>query len=289
MADEAAPRPPRHSQMREAATAISEFVAQMAFSSAAVSSMPLTDANATLALAATKLRQHDHPEASKLFASVVHNHDVREGWLGLAIAYHFQGETIPAGIALAHALSHHAITIVPPIANSIAKSIGALGWCALDHEGTLTVQSARALRGRRQLTASVDGKPLLLRTKPDGRIVTGRLPEWCHGRELRVHVDNVELMGSPIRLLSIARIEGFADSRNGDLHGWAWCPNNPDYDPVLSIVPHDQESGLIVVASNPINVAQSRHWPGPAGFTFPPISCGTLTDPFVYTGSTAAI
>jgi hypothetical protein len=92
---EAAPRPPRHSHPGEAATALSEFLVQMAFSSAAVSSTPLTDANATLALAATKLRQHDHPEASKLFATVVHSHDVREGWLGLAIAYHFQGENVP--------------------------------------------------------------------------------------------------------------------------------------------------------------------------------------------------
>jgi hypothetical protein len=64
--------------------------------------------NAVLELATAKLQKRD-PEACELFASVVQNHDVREGWLGLAVAHHQRDEIDLAGKALTHALSHHAI------------------------------------------------------------------------------------------------------------------------------------------------------------------------------------
>jgi hypothetical protein len=59
----------------------------------------MTNANAILSMAATKLEQRD-PAACELFASVAHQHDLREAWLGLAVAHHLQAESALAGKAL---------------------------------------------------------------------------------------------------------------------------------------------------------------------------------------------
>ena len=188
----------------------------------------------------------------------------------MAIAHHLQGEITSAGIALAHALSRHIVAVVPPVAGSITRSMGAPGWCALDWAGTLTVQLVRGLRGRSRLIASLDGEPLLLHARPGGRAFVGRLSNgWRHAKELHVYVDAVGLLGSPINLKAIARVEGFVDSRDGDLHGWAWCPNDPDYDPVLTIVPRDGGHGITAIASEPISIATTSALARPRAFCVP--------------------
>jgi hypothetical protein len=196
-------RSPRLANIQAAVDGIGDLLVQMGYSGTA-GDPASSDANAVLARAVIKLQQHD-PEAGELFASVIHDHDVREGWLGLAIAHHFRGEITSAGIALAHALSRHVVSVVPPVANSITQLMRAPGWCALDGAGQLTVQLVRTLRARSRLVASIDGKPLLLHAKPGGRGFTSRLSNgWRHAREFRVHVDDVDLLGSPIGLQGIA-------------------------------------------------------------------------------------
>jgi GT2 family glycosyltransferase/glycosyltransferase involved in cell wall biosynthesis len=248
-----------------AAAVIGGFLAQAASSATTADEIPL-DANAALALATLKLLRQD-PDAGELFASVVDKHNVREAWLGLAIAHHYENKTKSAGSALAYALSHHAVTTVPPVANSITQSMGAPGWCSVDSTGTLTVQLARTLRDRSLLIASIDGKTVLLRAKPGARRFTIRLANgWRHACDYRVLLDNIDLVGSPIDIKGITRIEGFADSYNGDLHGWAWCPNDPDHDPVLSIVACAGGLGIMVAASDLINGVSKSALARPRGF-----------------------
>jgi GT2 family glycosyltransferase len=267
------PRPAQFAREREG---VREFLAQMALSGAAAD-FAVGGANATLALAVIKLEQHA-PEAISLFASVVRVHDVREGWIGLAIAHYFQDEIISAGIAIAHALCHHAVASVPPIVNAITETIGAPGWCALDHAGSLTARLSGKLRGH--LSANLDGKPLLPRSESDDRVFTCQLPDlWWLGRELRVTLDNVNLLGSPVDLRKIARVEGFADSRRGDLHGWAWCPNDPDYDPVLSIVSLSRGNLGTVVAVDPVRVVTQSALVRARGFLIPADALSRFEEP----------
>jgi GT2 family glycosyltransferase/glycosyltransferase involved in cell wall biosynthesis len=207
-------------------------------------------ANATLMLATAMLRQHD-PGACELFAAVARNNDVREAWLGLAVARHLNNEAELAGHALSRALSHHAVTAVPPLADAIAEAVRAPGWCAVNGAGVLTLHLVKPPRRASQLKASLDGKPLLLSGRIDGRNFIARLPAtWRQSQEIQVHLGDAALLGSPIILSRIVRIEGFANSSNGDLHGWAWCPNDPDHDPVLSIVPADGSPAITVVADD---------------------------------------
>jgi GT2 family glycosyltransferase/glycosyltransferase involved in cell wall biosynthesis len=269
------PRPPN---AREAEAAVSDFLVKMRIS-ATTFGCASSDANTTLALAIMKLQRQD-PEASALFASVVDKHDVREGWLGLAIAHHFRGEARAAGNALAHVLSRHAVAAVPPVASSIARLAQAPGWCGLDCAGALTVELVRPLRSRSRLVASLDGEPFLLRAGPGGRGFTNQLVNgWRHAHEVRVRVDDIDLLGSPIALGGIARVEGFTDSRNGDLHGWAWCPNAPDDEPVLSISPLGGGRGITVVANEPIDIVSQTALARPRGFRVPADQLRGFTGP----------
>lgn len=43
------------------------------------------------------------------------------------------------------------------------------------------------------------------------------------------------LIGSPISLRAIGRVEGYVEAWKGGLRGWAWCPGDPDSDPGLSV------------------------------------------------------
>jgi glycosyltransferase involved in cell wall biosynthesis len=43
------------------------------------------------------------------------------------------------------------------------------------------------------------------------------------------------LIGSPISLHAIGRVEGHVDLSDDGVRGWAWCPGNPDTDPTLSV------------------------------------------------------
>jgi GT2 family glycosyltransferase/glycosyltransferase involved in cell wall biosynthesis len=232
--------------------ALAQFEAQFAdqFGGPAAGPAGASHANATLMLATAMLRQQD-PGACELFASVARNHDVREAWLGLAIARHLNNEAELAGHALGRALSRHAVTLVPPLADDIAAALRAPGWCAVSGAGVLTVRLTKSLRRSVRLRASLDGEELPLSGRADGSRFTARLPAtWRRSREIRVVAGEAALLGSPIMLARIARIEGFANSSNGDLHGWAWCPNDPDHDPVLSIVPSDGSPSITVVADD---------------------------------------
>ena len=60
------------------------------------------DANDILAMAMAKLRQREL-DAWEYFAAVADKHEVREAWLGLAVAHHFRNDAKLAGHALARA------------------------------------------------------------------------------------------------------------------------------------------------------------------------------------------
>jgi hypothetical protein len=69
---------------------------------------------------------------------------------------------------------------------------------------------------------------------------------------------------------AIARVEGFADTSDGDLHGWAWCPNDLERDPTLSIVSLDGKAAIKVVANNRADaIMLSKPLARPRGFRIP--------------------
>ena len=199
----------------------------------------LAPADDTLRLTlATALLGEDDRRAADLYAAVAASQDVREVWLGLAMARRRLGDAKGAAAAIAAALSRH----VPHrrhagLTDTIVLEAGAPGWCAID-DGSLLVRAA--LPGR-SVVIHVDGRRL---RRP------GRLTDWLEANRLSVTTnDGAHLLGSPIDVRSIVRLEGAVSCRNGDIEGWAWHPGDPDRDPVLTIRPLRGQGGFTVKAS----------------------------------------
>ncbi len=127
------------------------------------------------------------------------------------------------------------------------------------------------LAKRARIRAFFDDRPLVLHATRNRQTFMSQLPdEWLHGRKVTVFHDETPILGSPVIITSLARTEGFVDSSEGDLHGWAWHPNNLDCDPVLTIVPLDGGAGMTIVATDlDITIAHTIPLAPPRGFRAP--------------------
>lgn len=213
------------------------------------------DPNVALALA-TALLATDPARAGALYATVTARHDVLQGWLGQAAALLRGGNLAGARSCVARALSAHALRAeTRDIASTLAGAIGAGGFCALDLDGTLTIEAA----GRPDIT--LDGLPLRGRTMPRG---------WQRGHEVAVRVGGHDLLGSPISLRALCRTDGLVESHEGGLRGWAWHPADIDRPARLVLTGADGRGRLEVTADDPsITVPDLGPLAVPLGFTIP--------------------
>jgi GT2 family glycosyltransferase/glycosyltransferase involved in cell wall biosynthesis len=182
------------------------------------------DDTAALLLAGTCLG-HDDLRAAELFAGIVSRQDVREAWLGLALARLHLGDVAAAAAALGAALSRFVVDQLPQvagIADRIVRQAGAAGWCGIGPGGALLTSPSG------QASLMLDGSPVVARG--------GRLPSgWLSAKRLDIRRNGDALLGSPIDLAAICRVEGCVWQRDGALEGWAWHPGNPAADPRLTI------------------------------------------------------
>ncbi len=225
------------------------------------------DETARLAVALARLRQGEPGQAAPL-AAIAARFDLRVAWIGLASARFRDGDGEGAAAALAAAFSGHAGAIDAGLATGadrIAAAVGAPGWCAMLSGGVLMVAAALTPS---QLRVFHDGTPLALRWRA-GRARLGAAARG--GQELAVMLaDGTPLLGSPIRLTALRRLEGVVMAEGGDLTGWAWHPGDPDATPSLCL--HDARGRLIArfaATETAIAVPGDAPLARPRGFTVP--------------------
>src|SRR5579875_1022306 len=179
------------------------------------------DAILDFLLATALLRLRD-PTARPMLQHLAAAHDAREIWAALAAAAWQEGDVGAAVAAMGRALGRHAFAPgVAALAGRIATGAGLSGWCGLDGGGHLHVHAG----GRLSLT--LDGQAI-------AATGTGALPTgWRNAAHLAVHGDAGPLLGSPIDIAAIRRLEGCIVTEDGDASGWAWHPGDPDRDPRL--------------------------------------------------------
>jgi hypothetical protein len=225
-----------------------------------------------LALAGEKLLLPS-AEAIELYTGIAREHDLRDAWLGLACAHHLRSEAAQAAEVIDRVLRRHAfVWDNVALIESIAEGVGAPGWCSLEGTGELNIRLMRPLSSRTRPVASMDQRALTLRARPSGLAFAARLPTgWQRCTRLTVQLDGVELLGSALEIDAIVRVEGFVDSTDGDLHGWAWCPNDPDRDPILTVGTADGKHRITVVADDrSVAIRHERLQAAPRGFRVPP-------------------
>ncbi len=224
-----------------------------------------TDQNLALSLALLRLRDGDATGAAALFGSVAQRHDVREAWAGLATASLLAGDIPAAARACASALRAH----VPDpgliaAASAIVQAAGAAGWCGLAEDGAV-----RASHPPHALTLTLDGA-----TPPPG--ITRLPPDWQTAAHLRVQAGGADLLGSPIDVRAITRVQGFVERTRTGIQGWAWHPAAPDRDPPLLVLDSagreqarliatdlSAESDGTTPCARPRGFALAIDWPGP--------------------------
>ena len=184
-----------------------------------------SDQNLRFALAWRRLQAGNAAAAAPLFADMAHRFGLPECWSGLAACHLATGDTQAARRAVATALSTTAAdAALARLADALA---GPQGWSGLDAGGTLLGAEPAALELR------LDGAPTCCLPPPDTRRLP---PHWRTARRLDVLRHDEPLLGSPISVAAITRIEGVVTRQASRVFGHAWHPAAPEADPQLRVL-----------------------------------------------------
>ncbi len=191
----------------------------------------------------------------------------REIWLGLAAAHRQAGDAAAAAVALAGALAGMVgvDAALAGFADTLAAAAGAPGWCAIGADLRPVWRTA----GPGPVRWSLDGRP-------------GALPapaRLARGQRLEASLGGRALIGSPLDLAAMRRVEGVAIARAGGIEGWAWLPGDPDRAPALHIGPA-RGRGISLVAAEPLAEALAdRPLARPRGFRVGPEQLAGFSGP----------
>ena len=204
--------------------------------------------------------------------------DLREAWFGLANARLRLGEAASSATALATALSRHALLRgIESLADQVAAASGAPGWCGLATGGRLVLGAPAAAR----VTLALDGSALPARTRT--------LPDAAKSaRQLDVAIDGRAVLGSPLDLAAMRRIEGLVEAHDGGLAGWAWHPADPDREPVLHLTAASGQRLAIRTLSGVPDIVGAGALARPRGFQIPAARLAGWRGPFAVCGPDGA-
>ena len=195
-----------------------------------------SDQNLRFALAMRRLETGDHQGAADLLGDMARRFGVPECWAGLIAAHLAMGASDAARAALHIALStceaDPALADLAHLADGqtarAAERAGAPpGWCGLRLDGTL-LASAPA----HDLAVLLDGAPIRAARRDDGTF--GLPPGWRHAETLEVRTPAGPLLGSPIALPAIRRLEGCVTRTGDTVTGTAWHPAAPGHTPATT-------------------------------------------------------
>lgn len=186
------------------------------------------------------LLQTREPGAAALLADALTQADTAELWLSLAAAHLQDGDLSAARQALGRMLSGHVLGVDPVTIGTLSQHALANtdpgGWCAV----------VRALEGCG--LSWITGRDGVCVTV-DGTAVTGpSLPQA--GRTLVITHNGRALLGSPIDIAALRRVEGFVEESDSGLTGWAWHPSDAAEDPWLIVTSIPTGESLRLRATN---------------------------------------
>lgn len=202
------------------------------------------DREVTFAVGTVRLRLLD-PRAAEPFELLAHRDGFREAWLCLVKVRMLTGHPGMAADELEQMLACHAPpeqASVHELCLSVATAAGRPGWCGLTGNGVLHVGLRPKLRAA-DLHLKLDDRTMSLPVpdaadRRDGRFAPLKFimpARWRQAGRVTVEHKAGALLGSAMRVASIARVEGFVAARDGGLRGWVWLPGDPDQAPEITI------------------------------------------------------
>jgi hypothetical protein len=192
-----------------------------------------------LAIALVRLALGDRLAASPL-EELSRRTDWRDLWMTLIVVRLRFGDIDRAEANLQEMLGRIAVSRSESdieLASTVSRLTNADGWCGLDSAGRVIAGTRRkSLRG---LVLRVDGTEISLGEPRNFHEVHDlRLPRgWHSAARLDVHLHGRALIGSPIDIQRIARIERFVEtaSKSGGIRGWCRFPADRERVPTITV------------------------------------------------------
>ena len=159
-------------------------------------------------------------EAAPEFRALAETYNLPDAWTGLAASALQTGDLEAARAATEAALrSSVPLPALRALASAVVEGLRLPGWCGLDSEGKVHAGPGRPSR------IELDGAPARTRLPHD----------WASARTLTVAGRAGPFLGSPIPIAAITAVDGFVETRQGGLVGWAWHPADPARVPLVLI------------------------------------------------------
>ncbi|CAH2603367.1 Glycosyltransferase [Rhodovastum atsumiense] len=154
---------------------------------------------------------------------------------------HFSGPD-HAAAELHRTLTGNAPPLTVPfcrLAAELSEATGAKGWCGLDNAGVLHIGGAAARLRRNGLEILLDGQPARIgppqKGAVEGTVALALNEPWARKARLEVFARSLPLIGSPIAIGQVTRMEGFVQEAAGGLSGWCWLPGQPELSPRVTL------------------------------------------------------
>ena len=171
------------------------------------------------------------PRARDAFAALAAHHDSAEIWAGLSAAALQAADADLAARACARLFSQFAFQPAwTSLGQSVGRLIGGPGWCGLTGGGGPDRWRLRHAGDPATLDVRLDG--VQLRATARGFAVAK--PQ--DATRMSVTRQGQHLLGSPLRIDRINRLDGFVERTAGGIRGWAWHPHDAQRDPLIAIV-----------------------------------------------------
>ncbi len=228
-----------------------------------------SDGMVALAYASALMEGGEPARAAGLFAGLAARHGLHDAWAGLAVCCRQLGNGAGALAATESLLRSHVPTpVAMELAALVAAEAARPGWCGLTLDGELRVQAAKRPSVWLDETA----------IRPRWTATGAQLPEgWRQASQIHSRLDGRDLLGSPLPVAVITRLEGVVTAEADGLAGWAWHPADPGRDPVLTIETAGQ--AVTVVAAEAADVQLDRPFARPRRFAWPANAPATVRGP----------
>lgn len=181
------------------------------------------------------------PRAVEPLELVANRTQWRDAILHLAIARMRAGQIDGAAAELHRTLRMNAPSKEPGsirLANQIAEETKSFGWCGLCNAGKLVVGGNAQKLPDEDLSIRIDGRKAGfhsdLRAPRDARVLL--LDKgWENAHQIEISVKGRPLIGSPIQVAQVTRVEGFIAAESGGLRGWCWLPGEREMTPPIEV------------------------------------------------------
>ena len=202
-----------------------------------------------------------------LFVRAAEATQTREAWLGLTAARWMAGDVSGAADALGRMLCAHVLPDpFTPMEDLFGAVAGASGWCGIAAGGP--GRTHRLVHNAAGAVAIwIDGHPAAATDLPTAGVLTAT-------------AGGTALLGSPIDLARLRRVEGFAAAAAGGVEGWAWLPADPDADPLITILPAAPRGAVLQVRASDGSMTAPRPLSRPRRFVVPATDLAGLSGPF---------